>query len=197
MNKTPKPKRGRPQTLDTEKALNVAMNAYWKSDPADVSINAICGMAGASKPAIYREFGNEDGLMLAALNHYVDEVLSDIFKLLTHERSLKDTVNALIRFASQDPKMETGCVFYKMRAGKHRLGPKTLQRVNEIDATAMDAFTAYLEKCRASGEWKSEQSSNSMARYLLEQIGLAFNQRAAGENSTQVQQTMSIALSVF
>lgn len=197
MSKTPKPKRGRPQTLDTENALNVAMNAYWKGDPADVSINAICAMANASKPAIYREFGNEDGLMLAVLNHYADEVLFDIFKVLEDEMSLKDTLNALIDFSSQDPKMETGCLFYKMRVGKHRLGPQTLRRVNEINAIAIDAFTDYLEKCRASGEWESEQSSSSMARYLVEQIGLAFTQRAAGENPAQVHQTMSIALSVF
>ena len=197
MNKTPRSKRGRPQTLDMEKVLNVAMNAYWKGDPADVSVNAICGMAEASKPAIYRAFGNEDGLMLAALNHYADGVLFDIFQILTPERSLKETLNALIHFSSQDPKMETGCLFYKMRAGKHRLGPQTLQRINEIDAVAVDTFTAYLEKCRASGEWESEVPSSSMARYLVEQIGLAFTQRAAGEDHAQVQQSMSIALSVF
>jgi AcrR family transcriptional regulator len=197
MNESPKPRRGRPQTLDADKVLDVAMNAYWQDDPADVSINTICGMANASKPAIYREFGNEDGLKLAVLNRYADKVLFDIFEVLSNEMSLKDTLNALIDFSSQDPKMETGCLFYKMRAGKHRLGPQTLQRINEINAIAIDAFTAYLEKCRTSGEWESEQSSSTMARYLVEQIGLAFTQRAAGENPAQVHQTMSIALAVF
>lgn len=197
MSETPKPKRGRPQMLDAENVLTVAMNAYWKRDPTDVSVNAICGMAGASKPAIYRAFGNEDGLMLAVLNHYADTVLFDIFQVLTHEAPLKETLDALIQFSSQDPKMETGCVFYKMRAGKHRLGPQTLQRVNEIDAIAVDAFTAYLDTCRASGEWDSAQPSSVMARYLVEQIGLAFTQRAAGVGTAQVQQSLTIALSVF
>ncbi|MFK7838485.1 MAG: TetR/AcrR family transcriptional regulator, partial [Sulfitobacter sp.] len=149
MSETPKPKRGRPQTLDTEKVLNVAMEAYWKGDPADVSVNAICGMADASKPAIYRAFGSEDGLMLAALNRYADEVLFDIFQVFTPETSLKDTLNALIQFSSQDPKVETGCLFYKMRAGKHRLGPQTLQRINEVDTLAVETFAAYLEQRRA------------------------------------------------
>lgn len=197
MEKPPRPKRGRPQTLDTVKVLNVAMEAYWKGDPADVSVNAICGMADASKPAIYRAFGSEDGLMLAALNQYADEVLFDIFQVLTPETSLMDTLNALIQFSSQDPKMETGCLFYKMRAGKHRLGPQTLQRINEIDNLAVETFAAYLEQRRASGDWESEQPSSLMARYLVEQIGLAFTQRAAGETPAQVQQSMSIALSVF
>ena len=93
--------------------------------------------------------------------------------------------------------METGCLFYKMRVGKHRLGSQTLRRINEIDASAVETFTTYLEQCRVSGAWKSEQSSSSMARYLVEQIGLAFTQRAAGEDPAQVRQTMSIALSAF
>ena len=156
MNKTPRSKRGRPQTLDTEKVLNVAMNAYWKGDPADVSVNAICGMAEASKPAIYRAFGNEDGLMLAALNHYADGVLFDIFQILTPERSLKETLNALIHFSSQDPKMETGCLFYKMRAGKHRLGPQTLQRINEIDAVAVDTSRPISKNVAHQGNGKAK-----------------------------------------
>lgn len=197
MSEPAKPKRGRPQTLDTENVLDVAMDAYWKSDPADVSVNAVCEMAGASKPAIYRAFGSEDGLTLAVLNHYTDQLLFDIFQVLKPEVPLKDTLDTLIQFSSQDPKMETGCLFHKMRAGKHRLGPKTLQRINEIDTLVVDTFSAYLEQCRASGEWDSAQPSSLMARYLVEQIGLAFAQRAAGENPTQVQQSMSIALSVF
>ncbi|MGX9356931.1 TetR/AcrR family transcriptional regulator [Roseobacteraceae bacterium S113] len=197
MSQTPKPKRGRPKTLNAEKVLTEAMNAYWTRDPADVSINTICGLAAASKPAIYREFGNEDGLMLATLNHYVDEVLSDIFQLLTHDVPLRETLNKLTEFASTDPKMATGCVFYKMRAGKHRLGPRTLGRINEVEADAVESFASFLDECRASGEWRSDLPSRSMARYLVEQIGLAFTLRAAGAGPDQVRQTMAIALSVF
>jgi TetR/AcrR family transcriptional regulator, copper-responsive repressor len=38
----PKPTRGRPKTMNAEQVLDVAMTAYWQSDPADVSVNAIC-----------------------------------------------------------------------------------------------------------------------------------------------------------
>ena len=44
--------------MNAERVLDVAMNAYWHSDPADVSVNAICQMAGISKPSLYREFGS-------------------------------------------------------------------------------------------------------------------------------------------
>jgi AcrR family transcriptional regulator len=52
------------------------------SDPADVSVNAICQMAGISKPSLYREFGSEDGLTRAVLDRYAEQVLSEMFAIL-------------------------------------------------------------------------------------------------------------------
>ncbi|MEM1265929.1 MAG: TetR/AcrR family transcriptional regulator [Pseudomonadota bacterium] len=172
------------------------MTAYWAGDPADVSINAICALAAVSKPALYREFGGEDGLMRAVLDRYADQVLSEIFDILSRGLTLDGTLAALIQFASVDAKMDAGCVFFKMRAGKHRLGPMTRDRVDSIDAAAVAAFEAYLTASRAAGEWTGDQPAPVVARYLVEQLGLALTQRAAGEDPAQVQITLALALSV-
>ena len=186
-----KPKRGRPSTLDPDDILAVAMAAYWESDPADVSVNKICELAGVSKPALYRAFGGEDGLMRAVLDRYAAQVLSELTELLSSDPPLPEMLDALIQFAARDPKMQTGCVFYKMRAGKHRLGPQTLARVNEIDAGAVQGFETYLTA--RVGELRG-QAPATLARYLVEQIGLALSQRAAGEDPAQVEATMALAL---
>lgn len=191
------PKRGRPKTLDAEKTLQVAMQAYWQRDPADVSVNEICKLAGVSKPALYREFGSEDGLTLAVLDRYAEEVLSDIFAILGRSAPLAETLEALTAFAAQDPKMETGCVFYKMRAGKHRLGPKTLAQVDALQEGAVAAFAGYLEGQRAAGNWSGTAPAEIAGRYLFEQIGLALTQRASGEERAQVAATLTLAFSVL
>ncbi|MEM6824195.1 MAG: TetR/AcrR family transcriptional regulator [Pseudomonadota bacterium] len=197
MNGTQRPKRGRPKTLDADKALDVAMQAYWQSDPADVSLNAVCRLAGVSKPALYRQFGGEDGFTRAVLDRYADKVLSEVFGILSRAAPLRETLDALIDFASRDAKMQTGCVFYKMRAGKHRLGPKTLERVRELDAAAVDAHAQYLETRRAAGDWSASPSATVAARYIVEQVGLALTQRAAGEDVALVEKTLTLAFSVF
>jgi AcrR family transcriptional regulator len=193
----PKPTRGRPRTMNAKQVLDVAMNAYWQSDPADVSVNAICQMAGISKPSLYREFGNEDGLSRAALDRYADQVLSEIFVVLHGSIGLRATLDALIDFASDDPRMETGCLFYKMRAGKHRLGPKTRARVDEIDAAAQKAYMAMLQSARDAGEWPDQLSVEAGAKYLGEQIALAITQRASGEDPARIREMLTLALSVF
>ena len=196
-DKPVKPARGRPRTLDTDKTLDVAVDAYWREDPADVSLNAICQRAGVSKPSLYREFGSEDGLMRTALDRYAERVLSDVFAILAQNAPLRDTLDALIRFASQDPKMETGCLFYKMRAGKHRLGPLTRERVDEIDTAALEAYAGFFRERRDAGDWHGHIPEMVAARYLAEQIGLALTQRAAGEDQDQIRATLVLALSAI
>ena len=173
------------------------MTAYWQQDPADVSINAICQMAGVSKPSVYREFGSEDGLMLAVLESYADRVLADVFMILTAGRGMGATLASLVEFASADQRMETGCLFHKMRAGKHRLGPKTRAKVDEIEAAAQQGYCNFLQACRDSGEWNSPLSVEDGARYLSAQLSLAFTQRSAGEDEESIRASLSLALSVF
>ena len=193
----PKPIRGRPRTMNNDDVLNVAMSAYWQGDPADVSVNAVTQMAGISKPSLYREFGSEDGLKLAVLDRYAEQVLSDMFVILHADMGLRETLAALVDFASDDPRMDTGCLFYKMRAGKHRLGPLARARVEEIDAAGQAAYTAFLQYARDAGEDISGLPVAVGARYLGEQIALAIIQRASGEDRGRIREMLTLALSVF
>ncbi|GAB5447876.1 TetR/AcrR family transcriptional regulator [Gymnodinialimonas sp.] len=183
--------------MSEDAVLDVAVTAYQRTDPADVSVNAICQMAGISKPSLYRAFGNEDGLTLAALDRYAERVLGDLFAILQANQPLAPTLDALIDFAVTDTRLETGCLFYKMRAGKHRLGPKTLARVEEIDAAAVHGFDAYLKGQQAAGAWNSVQPTPLIARYLMEQIGLTLTQRATMDDTSGLKDALSLALSVI
>ncbi|MCL4797692.1 MAG: TetR/AcrR family transcriptional regulator [Bryobacteraceae bacterium] len=173
------------------------MTAYWQDDPSDVSLNSICRLAGVSKPSLYREFGSEDGLTLATLDRYAEQVLSDVIAILHTGAGLRATLDAFIDFACDDPRMETGCLFYKMRSGKHRLGPQTRARIDELDAMARGAFETFLQRCRDAGEWPAGRSVQAGARYLSEQVALAITQRASGEDVADVRETLAMALSVF
>jgi len=110
---------------------------------------------------------------------------------------LRETLDRLIDFACSNPRMETGCLFYKMRAGKHLLGPKTRARVEEIDAQAQAAYVAFLQAASDAGDWPDAVSIEVSAKYCGEQIGLAITQRASGEDPARVREMLTLALSVF
>lgn len=188
---TPPKSRGRPQVLNANHLLVTAMQAYWRGDPADVSLNTICDLAGVSKPFVYRSFGNEDGLQRAALDRYANDVLSEVFGLLQAKRPLAETLAALVDFCCDSHNMATGCLFHKMRAGQHRLGPLTRARMGELTAAAVAAIGAMLEQQSYSGGLSRAQT----AQYVVDQMGLAITQRASGMASAEIRQMMQLALS--
>jgi len=82
-------RRGRPTTRNRSHVLESAMHAYWQADGADISVNAICLLAGVSKPSLYRDFGSEDGLTAAVLKRYAETVLRSLEERVSSSRALK------------------------------------------------------------------------------------------------------------
>lgn len=73
------------------------MNAYWQDDRVAVSVNAVCALAGVSKPWLYRDFRSEDGLTAAVLDaavleRYGQTVLVSVEALLSSPQTY-DTRN--------------------------------------------------------------------------------------------------------
>ena len=189
-----KPGRGRPKTLKKAAVTEVAMHAYWEHGPADVSLNAICQQAGVSKPSVYREFGNDDGLTHAALSIYADKVLGKMLAITQSDDSFARKLNQLAHLSAEDVLHEHGCLFVKMRTAKAQMGPKTQELIEAIEGMSLDAFSQVLAQARAAGSWPSGISVELGARYLQSQIGLALDQRARGEDPKE---TLALALSVF
>ena len=182
--------------MNPEDVLQVAMRAYWHEGP-EVSVNAVCQRAGVSKPSLYREFGSEDGLIAAALEQYASIVLSQRRDLLLSEQSFFDKLEALITYASEDPRNEHGCLFFKMRAARLHLGPKSQAKVAEIEAAAIKLYTRFFRESRERGDWLGNISPDFAAQYLHAQVGLAVSQRALGTKIAIVRPLLEYALSVL
>ena len=110
---------------------------------------------------------------------------------------MNETLDALIDFIITDARLETGCLFHKMRAGKNSLGPKTHELVEELNRAAQGNFQTFFQDRRSTGDWYGAVSIDVAAKYLGEQIALALGQRASGENATTIREILSMALSVF
>ena len=62
---------GRPKTLDREEIINIAFNEYWEKGMFNVSLTTIAKLAKVSRPGIYKEFDDEDGLRTEVLKKYI------------------------------------------------------------------------------------------------------------------------------
>jgi AcrR family transcriptional regulator len=195
MNSKPgKPARGRPKTLNKDHVTDVAMRAYWEDGPTEVSLNEVCARAGVSKPSVYREFGNDDGLACAALQSYAENVLSEMLAIIDGVDTVAEKIRQIAYLSAASPLHENGCLFVKMRAVKSQMGPKTQALIEQIESLALDAFTRLLTEGGSSGEWSNGITIELGAKYLHAQIGLALDQRARGQDPRPV---LELALSVL
>ena len=190
-------RRGRPITRNREHVVDTAMNAYWQDDNAAVSVNAICALAKVSKPSLYRDFSSEDGLTTAVLDRYAQAVLEPLKVLLSSPTTFDAKLDAVIDFASHDPRMATGCLFVKMRATRSRFGPHTRSRIAAIEADMLEVYSRFFSEAIVEGNEHLEIAPDLAAAYLYEQMGLAVSQRAAGKSSASVRDLLALALSVL
>ena len=94
--------RGRPRTFDRDRALGVVIDSYWRGSVDSVSVNEICRRAKISKPGLYREFGDEDRLLDAALTRYSETVLGPVLAMLSDDRPFGQTLDSLIDFVTRE-----------------------------------------------------------------------------------------------
>lgn len=193
--KSPKRVRGRPKTFDREYTLGVAIDGYWREGIESVSVNEICRRAGVSKPSLYREFGSEDALMNAALTRYAATVLAPVLSRFGQGRSLRETLDALIDFATREgsPEMPAGCLLAKMWISRRHLGPLTRDHVDRLRAEAVAAYEALLERCVRDGDVVSMAPIPTLATYVDAQVTVALNRIAVGDPADLVRKHARLA----
>ena len=193
-----KPGRGRPKTFDREYTLGVAMRLYWREGIDGVSLNEICERANVSKPSLYREFGNDDGLMRAVLVRYRNEMLEPLFELLARDAPFHETLHALIALVTEeDAEAPKGCLFVKMRASRLRVGAETRKEIDRIQNQLLRLYRDWVARSRQKGDFRADLDPKFAAAYINSQLGNAKSQAARGEKAKNIRSMLELAFSVF
>lgn len=175
------PKQGRPKTFARDRAIDVAMEAYWREGTDDVPLNEVCRRADVSKPGLYREFGGEDGLMDAALERYAQTVLPQMFVQIAEDRPFAEALEALLAFMTDtDRTMPAGCLLAKMRVVSSHLGPATRARVEALGVDARERYADWVERAKGRGEIASSVPTDLAAAFIDTQFTVLLVQMAAG-----------------
>jgi AcrR family transcriptional regulator len=191
--------RGRPKTFDRARTLDVAIDSYWRDGVDAVSLNEICRRAHVSKPGLYREFGNEDQLMDAALTRYSETVLAPVLATLSDDRPFRETLDSLIEFTTRDetPDVPSGCLVARMRSFHWRLGPVTREHVDQLREGAIAAYAAWLKRCADRGEIELPAPLEVTAAYVDAQLTMMLTRVSAGEDPGTVRAHASLAFAVL
>src|SRR5579864_5276945 len=61
---------GRPRAFDAKKALDCAMQVFWRKGYLGTSLSDLTDAMGINRPSLYATFGNKKSLFRKALEHY-------------------------------------------------------------------------------------------------------------------------------
>lgn len=195
-----KPARGRPKTLDRAHALDAAIQSYWAEGVDGVSLNEICRRASVSKPALYREFKSEDGLMKAALVRYSDRALAPMHQALSADIPFTDALDELIAFATADHTKvgnPVGCMFVDMCGGRAKIGEATRDQLDNLKSELLGVYEGWVDRAKGKGEFPSTISTQFAAVYIEAQLSNAMSQQSRGENNETIREVLEMAFSVF
>lgn len=176
-------RRGRPKTFDRDRMIDVAMECYWREGTDGVSLNELCRLADVSKPSVYREFGGEDGLIAAVLEHYADTVLAPALEQTTQDRPFAEVLTTLVEFMTElDRGMPVGCLLAKMRVLSSRLGPATQALLDTLREDARASYADWVERAKARGEIAPSIPTEIAAAFIDNQFTALLIQVALGED---------------
>ncbi len=171
-----------------------------------LSLNEVCRRADVSKPGLYREFGNEDGLMKAVLVAYQQQVLAPVYQMIAADAPFRATLDSLVsivtrsgdaQFFSEDQTVLSGCLLVKMREAYSHLGEETRAEIDQAKGEALTVYEAWVDRAKRNGEFTGAMSSQFAAIYIDAQLNNALSLLARGEPNDEVKQILTVAFSML
>ena len=186
--------RGRPKKINREEVIQAAMLCYWEEGPAGLSVNEICRRLGVSKPALYREFGGVEQLMVEALDCYRGRVLEPLMSLFVPERPAAVAFGLLAGWLGKEQVGPAGCLFSKMRSSPSLIPESVVTRTQEIQEELRTVYAAWYTAATARGEVKPDLTPELAAHYIDSQVMNAMVKLGLGDDREVVAMHTQLAL---
>lgn len=188
--------RGRPRTVDRDKAVQIALSTWWSRSVYGVSLNEICRASGLSKSSVYREFGGADGLMEAALARYEALAITPLLELMAAPLPPAEALDRVVQVMTEPRGLPAGCFFTKLRLAPPNLGEATRARVEQMIQRRRTAFAAWFERARELCLTNPDLDAETAAHYLDGQLTLVMVALGAGEPVHLVRRDAGLAVQV-
>ena len=193
----PKRRRGRPSTFNREDTLTKAMNCYWENGVYGISINELCRRIEISKPTLYREYKNEDGLLHDVLEHYQHQILEPMGRTINQNSSLTDKINSLLDLITTTSCGPSGCLLAQLTLIPERLGPDTLILIQRMQQDMLNIYQSWIIEAQRNGEGKQEFDSYFMAQYIYAQTTSLMIHMYLAADSSMLRKQGQLAFSVL
>jgi AcrR family transcriptional regulator len=188
--------KGRPREFNVEKALDRALQVFWRKGYEGATLADLTRAMGINRPSLYAAFGSKEALFRRALDRYaegpaafVSAALEEPTARAVAERLLGGAVELL-----SNPRNPRGCLLVQgalaCGEGAEPLRRDLVSRRAAADAAVRQRF----ERARADGDLPADADPADLARYLMTLIRGMAVQAAGGDGSEELRRVAEMAL---
>jgi AcrR family transcriptional regulator len=190
---------GRPRSFCTEKALDSAMQVFWRKGYEGASMVDLTAAMGINSPSLYAAFGSKEGLFRQVLDRY-DARLREFLDLVLTAPTARESANRYLHgvadfMAHTGGQHPPGC--FMMQCGSSCSDQDIPEAVAKRRAEKEAALRERFARAITEGDLPASSDPGALARYLTTvSNGLAV-QAAAGDSVDQLHAVADIALASF
>jgi AcrR family transcriptional regulator len=82
----------RPRSFDTDQALDLARDVFWRKGFQSTSLDDITAATGLAKPSLYAAFGDKNAMFLKVLERYHASIVADAERILNEGASAREAI---------------------------------------------------------------------------------------------------------
>ena len=187
---------GRPREFDVDKALDLALQVFWRKGYEGASMADLTETMGITKPSLYAAFGNKEELFRKALDRYVDGPGGYVQAALA-----KPTARAVVEHllyesadAVTDPNHPPGCLAVQGALSCGDAAESIKQELMSRRAKGEQDLRQRFERAIAEGDLPQGYDAADLAAYVSAILQGMAVQAAGGTTREQLRKIAEMAL---
>jgi AcrR family transcriptional regulator len=187
---------GRPRSFDTDRALDRALQVFWRKGYEGASLSDLTKAVGVSRPSLYAAFGNKEALFRKTLDRYLTGPAAYTQEALK-EPTAHAVVDRLLRGAAElnsAARNPGGCLMVQGALASGDAGDSIRQELVACRAAGEAALRRRFQRAKSDGDLPATVKPADLARYVATIVyGMAV-QAAGGAGRDELQQVVEMAL---
>lgn len=181
-------------------ALDKAMRVFWAKGYFGTSIEDLVSATGVSRYGLYAEFGDKNGLFLAALAHYEANVVRPMRDIIEQPGASLAAVRALFALLAgflRQPGGKLGCLVFNSvnEMGLH--DEATASKIMEVRQHLAQGILHMLTNAASKGELPAGFDVRREADFLFGILHALPVMARTGAESSAIENVISVALSTL
>jgi AcrR family transcriptional regulator len=188
--------RGRPREFDTTKALDAALDLFWRHGYEGTSLAALTEAMGINMPSLYAAFGNKEMLFRKVLDRYIQRPASYLPNALK-EPTAREVADKLFRGAINmvmNPRHPDGCLLVQGALVSGPLSESIRVELNRRRAGAQAALCRRFQRAIDEGDLPKSVEARKLAGYIITVIWGLSVQATGGATRAQLKEVAELAM---